>query len=108
MPNGQADFPNERATAARWPQAGGRDGRGSGIFRQKGEGRQKQASVFQSAALDFQSAALKIQSQALKIQSQALKIQSQALKDQSLRLTGPPCLRGGAMLPKGGGFTAGR
>ena len=101
MPNGQADFPNERATAARWPQAGGRDGRGSGIFRQKGEGRQKQASVFQSAALDFQSAALKIQ-------SAALKIQSQALKDQSLRLTGPPYLWGGAMLPKGGGFTAGR
>ena len=101
MPNGQADFPNERATAGRWPQAGGRDGRDSGIFRQKGEGRQKQASVFQSAALDFQSAALKIQ-------SAALKIQSQALKDQSLRLTGPLCLRGGAMLLKGGGFTAGR
>ena len=72
MPNGQADFPNERATAARWPQAGGRDGRGSGIFRQKGEGRQKQASVFQSAALDFQSAALEIQKQALKTLSQAL------------------------------------
>ena len=79
MPNGQADFPNERATAARWPQAGGRDGRGSGIFRQKGEGRQKQASVFQSAALDFQSAALDFQSAALEIQKQALKTLSQAM-----------------------------